>query len=122
MGAPASIPHVGAILASLVVDSLSNSKFSIISEFCLIVDSHFHSSRALTRSLEALTLLLGHISVITTTATKTQWTVDVWAVVGGDGGPYVVMEHMPKPQQKLRWTLHFSVLVVVGSVFFLISL
>ena len=37
---------------------------------------------------------------------------------GGDGGPYVVMEHMPEPQQKLRQTLHFSVQVVVGSVFF----
>ena len=36
---------------------------------------------------------------------------------GGDGGVYVVMEHMPKPQQKLRRTLHFSVQVVVGSVF-----
>ena len=36
---------------------------------------------------------------------------------GGDGGPYVVMEHMPKPQQKLRHTRHFSVRVVVGSVF-----
>ena len=35
----------------------------------------------------------------TTKATKTQWTVDVQVVVGGDGGPYVVMEHMPKPQQ-----------------------
>ena len=45
---------------------------------------------------------------------ETQWTVDVQAVVGGDGGPDVVMEHMPKPQQKLRWTLHFS----VGSFFF----
>ena len=30
---------------------------------------------------------------------------------------YVVMEHMPKPQRKLRWTLHFSVWVVVGSGF-----
>ena len=29
----------------------------------------------------------------TTTATKTQWIVDVQAVVGGDGGAYVVMEH-----------------------------
>ena len=36
---------------------------------------------------------------------------------GGDGGPYVVMEDMAKPQQKLRQTLHFSVQVVVGSVF-----
>ena len=48
---------------------------------------------------------------------KTQWTVDVQVVVWGDGGPYVVMEHTPKPQQKLRQTLHFSVWVVVGSVF-----
>ena len=39
------------------------------------------------------------------------------AVVGGDGGLYVVMEHMPKPKQKLRRTLHFSVWGVVGSVF-----
>ena len=54
----------------------------------------------------------------TTTATKTQWTVDVCVVVGGDGFAYVVMEHMPKPQPKLRRTLHFSVGVVVGSVFF----
>ena len=38
----------------------------------------------------------------TTKATKTQWAVDVQTMVGGDGGPYVVMEHMPKPQQKLR--------------------
>ena len=45
---------------------------------------------------------------------------------GGGGGVMVgrmlscsiVMEHMPKPQRKLRWTLHFSVWVVVGSVFF----
>ena len=43
-------------------------------------------------------------------------------MVGGDGGVYVVMEHTPKPQQKLRQTLHFSVRVVVGSVFPLISL
>ena len=45
---------------------------------------------------------------------------------GGDGMAYVgicsiVMEHMPKPQQKLRRTLHFSVWVVVGSVFFRLS-
>ena len=37
---------------------------------------------------------------------------------GGDGDLYVVMEHAPKPQQKLRQTLHFSVRVVVDSVFF----
>ena len=44
-----------------------------------------------------------------------QWMSGQWW--GGDGGPYVVMEHMPNPQQKLRRTLHFSVWVVVGSVF-----
>ena len=43
-------------------------------------------------------------------------------ILSGDGGVYVVMEHTPKPQQKLRQTLHFSVWVVVVSVFFLISL
>ena len=62
----------------------------------------------------------------TTTATKTQWTVDVREVVVGDGGAYVVMElvmeHMPKPQQKLRQTLHFSIWVVVGSFVPLVSL
>ena len=40
---------------------------------------------------------------------------------GGGGGVMVghnvVMEHMPKPQQKLRQTLHSSVRVEVGSVF-----
>ena len=41
---------------------------------------------------------------------------------GVDGLAYVVMEHMPKPQQKLRQTLQSSVQVVVGSVFFLVSL
>ena len=41
---------------------------------------------------------------------------------GGDGGAYVVMGHMPKPQQKLRQTHHISVWVVVGSGFFLVSL
>ena len=34
----------------------------------------------------------------------------------------IVMEHMPKPQQELRRTLHFSVWVVVGSGFFFVSL
>ena len=52
MSAPASIPCVGAIQSSLVVDSPSNCKFPIVSDFCLIVDLHFHPSRALTRSLE----------------------------------------------------------------------
>ena len=55
LSTPASIPRVGAVLACLVVESNSNCKFSIISDFCLIVDSCFHSSRALTRSLEAFT-------------------------------------------------------------------
>ena len=55
--APASIPCVEAVLASLIVESPSNCKFSIISEFCLIVDLHFHPSRALTRSLESFTPL-----------------------------------------------------------------
>ena len=34
----------------------------------------------------------------------------------------IVMEHMPKPQQELRQTHHFSVWVVVGSVFSRLSL
>ena len=55
LSALVSIPHVGAIQASLVVDSWSNCKFSIISNFCLIVELHFHPSTALTRSLEAFT-------------------------------------------------------------------
>ena len=54
LSTPASIPHVEAVLASLVVESKSNSKFSFISDFCLIVDSHFHPSRALTRSFNSL--------------------------------------------------------------------
>ena len=33
LSAPASIPHVGAVLACLVVESKSNCKFSIISNF-----------------------------------------------------------------------------------------
>ena len=49
-----------------------------------------------------------------------QWMSRQWW--GGDGGPYVVMEHIPKPRQKLRRTLHFSVWVVVGSVFFVFFL
>ena len=57
LSASASIPHVGAILACLVVISVSNCKFPIISDFCLIVDLHFHPSRASTRSLEAFTPL-----------------------------------------------------------------
>ena len=53
--APTSIPRVEVVLACLVVESSSNCKFSIISHFCLIVDLHFHPSKALTRSLEAFT-------------------------------------------------------------------
>ena len=55
LSAPASIPRVEVVLASLVVESLSNCKFSIVSNFCLIIDSCFHPSRALTRSLESFT-------------------------------------------------------------------
>ena len=40
-------------LACLVVESKSNCKFSFISDFCLIVDSCFHPSRALTRSFDS---------------------------------------------------------------------
>ena len=57
LSTPASIPGVEAVLASLVVESLSNCKFSIISDFCLIVDLHFYPSRALTRSFELFTPL-----------------------------------------------------------------
>ena len=57
LSTPVSIPHVEAVLASLVVESPSNCKFSIISDFCLIVDLCFHPSRALTRSLESFTPL-----------------------------------------------------------------
>ena len=55
LSAPASLPRVGSILASLVVDSLSYCKFIIVSNYCLIVDSRFCPSRALTRSLEVFT-------------------------------------------------------------------
>ena len=55
LSAPASIPHVEAVLACLVVKSRSNCKFIIVSDFCLIVDSCFHPSRDLTRSFEAST-------------------------------------------------------------------
>ena len=55
MSAPTSIPRVEVVLARLVVTSLSNCKFPIVSDFCLIVDSRFHPSRGLTRSLEAFT-------------------------------------------------------------------
>ena len=41
LSAPASIPCVEAVLDSLVVESSSNCKFSVISDFCLIVDSRF---------------------------------------------------------------------------------
>ena len=55
LSTPTSIPRVEVVLACLVVESSSNCKFSIISNFCLIVDSRFHPSRALTRSLEVFT-------------------------------------------------------------------
>ena len=57
LSAPVSIPHVGTVLASLVVDSASNGKFSFVSGFCLIVDSCFHPSRALTRSFASFITL-----------------------------------------------------------------
>ena len=47
-----------------------------------------------------------------------QWMSRQWWWWRGDGGPYVVIEHTPKPKQKPRQTLHFSVWVVVGSVVF----
>ena len=62
LSAPASIPRVEAVLASLVVVSPSNCKFSFISNFCLIVDSNFDPSRALTRSLESFFPLTWMIS------------------------------------------------------------
>ena len=49
------MPCVEAVLASLVVVSPSNSKFSFVSNFCLIVDWRFHPSRALTRSFKLFT-------------------------------------------------------------------
>ena len=55
LSTPSSIPRIGAFLACLGFASKSNCKFIIISDFCLIVDLHFHPSRALTRSLEAFT-------------------------------------------------------------------
>ena len=57
LSAPASIPHVDAVLVSLVVVSSSNCKFSTSAIFHLIVDLHFHPSRALSRSLESFTPL-----------------------------------------------------------------
>ena len=55
LSAPASISHVGAVLACLVVEAKSNCKFSFVSDICLIVDWRFHPSRALTRSLKLFT-------------------------------------------------------------------
>ena len=55
LSAPASIPHVGEVLACLVVESQNNFKFSFISNFHLIVDLHFHPFRALTRSFDSFT-------------------------------------------------------------------
>ena len=55
LSSPTSVPSVEVVLAHLVVISLSNCKFPIISNFCLIVDSRFHPSRALTRSFEVFT-------------------------------------------------------------------
>ena len=59
----------------------------------------------------------------TTTATKTQWTVDVWAVVAGDGGAYVVMEHChgtyAKTPTKTEADTSFQHLGGGGLIFFL---
>ena len=52
LSAPVSITRVGTIWDSLVVTSKSYCKFILASNFCLIVDSSFHPSRALTRSFE----------------------------------------------------------------------
>ena len=57
LSAPASIPHIGAVLACLVVESKSNCKFFIVRNFCLIVDWCFQPSRALTRSFKSFTPL-----------------------------------------------------------------
>ena len=54
LSAPASIP---AVLACLVVESKSNCKFFIVSNFCLIVDWCFHPSRVLTMSFKSFTPL-----------------------------------------------------------------
>ena len=51
-------PHnliVGAVLASLAVESKSNCMFSFVSDFCLIVDWRFHPPIALTRSFKSFT-------------------------------------------------------------------
>ena len=52
LSALVSITHVGTIWDSLVVTSVSYCELFIVSNFCLIVDSSFRSSRALTRSFE----------------------------------------------------------------------
>ena len=52
LSAPVSITHVETIWSSLVDTSVSYCEFSIVSNFCLIVDSSFHPSRALTRSFK----------------------------------------------------------------------
>ena len=45
-----SVPHAEPVLASLVVESESYCKFFLSVTLSLIVDSHKHPSRALTRS------------------------------------------------------------------------
>ena len=52
LSALVSITRVGTIWDSLVVTSVSYCELFIVSNFCLIVDSSFRSSRALTRSFE----------------------------------------------------------------------
>ena len=55
MSTPVSIPCVQAVLGSLVVDSCDIVSFLSSGVFHLIVDLHFHPSRALTRSLVSFT-------------------------------------------------------------------
>ena len=42
LSAPTSIPHVEVVLAHLAVTPVTNCKFPIVSNFCLIVESRFH--------------------------------------------------------------------------------
>ena len=56
LSTPASIPCIRTVLACLDFESKRNCKFSSSEIFCLIVESCFHPSRALSRSLELFTL------------------------------------------------------------------
>ena len=63
LSAPACIPRVEAIWASLVVESKSISKFFLASNFCLTFDLSFlHPERSQGASI-CPTLRLGHISI-----------------------------------------------------------